>query len=306
MLPILQSSPAFSPLLYTPALWLYVSDSPATVTKAYTNITPTGSGTSGTSTITASATVATFVPIGAKLRIGGADIYTVTNVVTTTITISGTLSTNYVAQALAVEAVSQLNDKSTNGYNATQSTDSLKPVYVPAIRNNKDALWYGNSGLSVPSGIFPIPNGANTMFVVSQSTLADANDRSIITLSEGGSGRYVLKYSLTANEVHFTNNTSNTNPVIATGVTKANWNLFTTSFNGTTGLTIAVNSGSDFTASTGAAENGCNAAAIGANGGITTAFMRGYIGEVIIYNRLLNSNEIAQVKAYLRNQWGLL
>lgn len=288
-----------------PILWLDGAN-PAYITRSYADIVPTGSGTSGTTTITASASVSAVIPVGAKLRIGATDIYTVSAVSTTTITTVETLTATYTAgSALAVQAVSKWKDKSGNINSVIQNTDSLKPVYAPNIRNGNSCIWFGADGLAIPSGVFPVPNGANTIFIVAQSTLVDANDRAMLTLSEGGNGRYVLRHSAVSGEINFVNNTSNTNPVTATNIVKANWNVYTGSFNGTSGLTLAVNAGSNFTASTGAAENGCDAGSVGANGPINTAFFRGYIGEVIVYDKLLNSAEIAQVKAYLANKWSV-
>lgn len=107
MFPVLNSSPIFSPLLYTPVLWLSSSD-PSTITKSYQNLAATGSGTIGTTTITASADQTNLIQAGEKLRIGGTDIYTVATVATTTITTVETLSNTYTAgSVLALIQVDQ-------------------------------------------------------------------------------------------------------------------------------------------------------------------------------------------------------
>src|SRR5882757_11063268 len=105
MLPILHGCIANSinPALTGMNLWLDGNDT-STITKAYQNITPTGSGTSGTHTITASATMANLALIGNKFRIGGIDIYTISAISTVTITIVETLTATYAAgSALALD-----------------------------------------------------------------------------------------------------------------------------------------------------------------------------------------------------------
>lgn len=113
------------------ARW-YDSAASSTITKAYQDIAPTGSGSITTNTITASSSVATIVPIGSVIRIGGTDTYTVSNVVTTTITTVEPLSATYSAgSALALDKVSQWDDKTRQFVNAVQGTASLQPVYIP-------------------------------------------------------------------------------------------------------------------------------------------------------------------------------
>lgn len=137
---------------YAPAVWYDCSDV-STITKAYQNITPTGAGISGSTTITASASVTNIVPVGSKLRIDGTDIYTVSNVSTTTITTVETLTATYNAgSALALDKVSQINDKSGRGYHATQATIALQPVYVPNVQNGKSVVDFIQLGACMSIG----------------------------------------------------------------------------------------------------------------------------------------------------------
>ncbi len=155
--------------LANPVIW-YNPGISTTLTKAYRNLTQTGTGTSGTTIITANSSVANLVQAGQIIRIGGTDTYTVASVSTVTINTVQTLSTNYVAQALALDGVSQMNDISGNSNTATQSTDANKPTYSPLLINNTPALVYDstNSVMTVATsatsdGIF---NAGGTMVFV--------------------------------------------------------------------------------------------------------------------------------------------
>lgn len=63
-------------------------------------------------------------------------------------------------------------------------------------------------------------------------------------------------------------------------------------------LTFSANAN---TATSGAA----NTLNVGANDGGNGNYLHGYIGEMMIWTRTLNTAEIAQVENYLKTKWGL-
>jgi hypothetical protein len=285
--------------------WIDYSDV-NTITKAYGNISQTGSGTSGTTTITASSTVANIVQIGMKIRIGGTDIYTVSNVVTTTITTVETLSATYTAgSALALDQISQVNDKSGLGNNYTQSTNSKKPVYTPSILNSKPvAIFNGANVMAAPSGLFSLPNGGNTSFVVSKRNTETGAQQYITTLTAGGVARRHFRYAGTAGSIAFWNSNAAPGTEIAkTGNTNTNFNIIRGLRNGTT-LTVAVNNGSAVSNTNGASASDVDGGYIGS---LTDAssWLIGAVAEEIDYNRVLTAAEIIQVNRYLSAKYAI-
>lgn len=294
---LLYSASSNPPLPVLDGLRLYLdSFDSATITKTYQNIVATGSGTIGTTTITASATVADRVQAGMKLRIGGTDIYTVSTVVTTTITTVETLSATYTAgSALALDRISQWNDKSGYGNHATQATVLKQPIYNPARLNGKAVVTYdGVSGFSLPSGLYTIPNGDNTMFFVDKH-IGAINIFLIHMTEAGGSRQYIIQS--TAGQNYYLNNTTGTGQVALTGVTNSNPQIIMSQLSGTT-QKLAVNNGTPVTNTNGAYESGINAAGLGANSTVASFHLTGDMAMVLIYNRALTDAEIISV-----NQW---
>jgi hypothetical protein len=125
------------------------------VTKAYQTLSATGSGTSGTTTITSTSNIGTGTNSGCKIRIGATDIYTISGISGTTITTIETLTSTYGAgSALALDKESQILDITSNGNNAVQATASAQPIYCPAGINGKDVIVFdtaNNPVLQIPS-----------------------------------------------------------------------------------------------------------------------------------------------------------
>lgn len=292
-----------SPILKNLQLWLDSSDI-QTITKAYQNLAATGSGTSGTKIITASADQTSLIQPGEKLRIGGVDIYTVSSVATTTINTVEILTNDYITQVMALDRVSQWNDKSGNGHNATQGTALAQPVYTPAIQNGKAVLTFDGTAntLILPSGLYSIPAANNTMFVVSKQGTNNGDYGLIDFLNSfSGSFRYVLDGETTPGRMQFINGTNSTGTVLD-NVIRTNANIFT-AFRNATILSLSVNNGVPSTANTGNNSPGVAIANIGSYSGVS-GFLLGSVAEILIYNRALSASEILQINLELKSKWG--
>lgn len=122
----------------------------SSIIRAYQVLTGTATGTSGASTIAISNSQALFIFAGMRIRLGGTDVYKVVSVATsgtTTVTISGTLSTNYVSVTAEVERISQWSDISGNANHFVQATVANQALY------NAGAVF----GVSNPNGLNGIP-----------------------------------------------------------------------------------------------------------------------------------------------------
>ena len=102
--------------------------------------------------------------------------------------------------------VSSWNDLSGNGNDVTQSTQAMKPLWDENTKNGRAVLDFdGGDTLSIPSGVFSIPNGDNTIFVVSKS---DTVTGKVITLTDSADIKYEFDYLDGTNPFQFQSNDS--------------------------------------------------------------------------------------------------
>lgn len=286
------------------ALWLDSSDT-TTITKTYQNLAATGSGVSTTKIITASTDQTNLIQPGEKLRIGGTDIYTVASIATTTITTVEVLINNYVAQPMALDRISQWNDKSGNGYNATQGTASKQPVYNAGQLNGKSVLDFnGSNTLVLPSGVYSIPNGANTSFFVAKRNSESGFPARIVAIDQSTNFKYLLTYGATSGDALF-GNTNTASFATLPGNINTNYQIITGKYDGGTGLYVQSNNGTPATNLLGMAVNTADNSYIGSAGDINR-YLLGSIAEIRIYNCALSAGEILYVNTLLKSKYGIL
>jgi hypothetical protein len=282
---------------------LLVKYDAASVTKSYVNLSQTASGISGASTITMSSSVAAVVFIGMKIRLNGTDEYTVTDVVTTTVTISGTLSTNYsVGTAAAVEKVSSWTDLSGKGNHATQSTDGNKPRYKPAGINSLPTLKFdstNNTWLDLPSGFYNKIAGTNigrqqTIFAVAKQVTQDSlglilrTDALFLGYTTIGAGS--IAYGVTT-------------IIIPGDLTTTNFHIFRGT-RSNSNLNVNVDRNAFSTTGTGASANAQTFGSIG-RASLGSTHLNGEIAEIQVYNALLSDSDIATIENTLSTKYNI-
>ena len=210
----------------------------------------------------------------------------------------------YDAFTTAAGVVNSWADKSGNGNHATQGTGSKQPTCTASQQAGKNGLIFDNGDtLVLPSGLFTIPNGANTLFAVAKLASEAAVTDRIIELSEAGSPRWNLLYLTTAGQIQFLSRTGNSLSVVSTGNTNTNTNIIMGRRSGTT-QAIAINNGTETADTNGANESGCDAGYIGSRLD-TDGYLNGTIFEILIYNRSLSAAEIIRINRYLSNKWSI-
>ena len=206
-------------------------------------------------------------------------------------------------------AISSWIDKSGQRISFDQGTGSKQPTYIRnAVGSNSAVSFDGNNdALSNGSALTSILSrtGNSTICVAFQSAL-----------SSGVAGSLVSSYSSSSNRLTLMRSTSN-----FIGMYKYDGSAYTganTSFTDTSSTHVEVgicNAGTlsnylDNTLSVGTNTSGNTggtvATTIGARTGEAGAFWQGYIMEVIIYSRVLSSDEQASITKYLANKWGIL
>lgn len=196
--------------------------------------------------------------------------------------------------------VSQWDDKSSAGNNVTQGVADDQPTTNATTHNSRNVLDFDgtNDFLLIPSGLYGIPAGNNTTFMVVKSNLAETVQR-MLFLGISGSTKMGFTYEVTAGVVLFIHGGA---PQV-TGVTESNFNIFRGRRSGTTEA-ISLNGATEVT-DTSAVDNTANEASIGSYRHGSDNFLNGSIAEVLIYNRSLTSAEITSVEVYLSNKWGI-
>jgi len=189
-------------------------------------------------------------------------------------------------------SVSQMNDKSGSGFHATQGTALNQPITGTRTINGLNCLDCDgvNARMEVPSGMYGIANGPNTLFAVFAKDVAgDTNDAAI----SGNSANWGVR--ITATQVSYRNFAAVNKNV--TPDTSAH-------------ICIGIRSGTSQSVYYDGGVPGTNASAI--DGTLTNLRspasdgpLDGRWGEVITYARDLTDAEINQVGNYLAAKWGI-
>lgn len=198
--------------------------------------------------------------------------------------------------------VSQWNDKSGNGNNVTQGTGSAQPTTNVSTSNGKNVLNFdGGDSFDIPSGLFTVADGSNTVFVVSRRTSEDASQDLIFNFMTGATNKFLMLYSATGGQIDYRSNNTPLGSASNTGNTNTDFNIVRGRRSGTT-QAIAVNGGAESTNTNGENISGIDDAFLGSLDG-TTQFLTGSIAEVLMYDRSLSTAEITAVENYLTNKW---
>lgn len=269
----------------------------STITKGYVTKAQTATGTSGASSFTTSADISADLFPNMLVRLAGTDVYTISTVSGTTVNITGTLSTNYSASALAVEGISQWNDKSGNGNHATQGIGSYQPGYIPNDYSSNAAVsFFGSQTMALPSSYYNnIGTGQCTLFASSKCNL-QVHFGFITDAQVSGVTDFGIHYtSLSTGGVSMRhdNTGSSTNKL----VTNTNWAVIRGRRNGTT-QAISHNNSTETTAAI--ADNLTLTSA-----GLGISFLDAHVMDIIIYNTDLGTTDRNAVQQYMAAKCGV-
>jgi hypothetical protein len=221
----------------------------------------------------------------------------------------GADTSTYVPNAMDEGQITQWTDKSNFAHNANPNGGSAKPTYENTVLQNGYGYleFDGNDELSVNP--FTALDGATawSMFVVANVT--DLTTDSGLTGTENGDFRIRIDAngatSLRADPTAFVYANAGT-------ITEDTWHLWSLIYDGSLSGTARLVGRLDKTALTNytgtpaaSVTAGSNTMFIGRDGFDADYYHDGYIAEVIMFNRALNSTEYANVENYLTTKWGL-
>lgn len=199
--------------------------------------------------------------------------------------------------------VSQWNDKSGNRYNVTQGSGALQPTTGSNTINGHNVLTFNGSVTltnTTATNLLLLPNGNNTVFAVSTSSL-DTTFEDIYAISDAGGPRNRLSYAASSQTMAFDN--GNVAQVTKGSIVKSTPFILTGRRNGSNQF-ISVNNGTENTNASAVSASGATVFAIGSDNSVS-GFLTGKIAEIIIFNRSLSASEIAQINRYLSRKWSI-
>jgi hypothetical protein len=202
-------------------------------------------------------------------------------------------------------SVSQWDDKSGNGYNVTQATAANQPTTGSTTINGRNVISFdGGDSISYTATTVTL-NQPNSVFAVVSSDSGVTGTRSVVN---GTGATNALVYVTASSERRvgiwasppggqvvtssLTALTDQTQPAVIGGI-----------FDGSSSR-IRLNGASSGAVNAGTMAKG-GGFRIGANAAETGEFWIGKIAEVLFFDSLLSSNEIADVETYLAAKWGV-
>ncbi|MFC1659709.1 LamG-like jellyroll fold domain-containing protein, partial [Pseudomonadota bacterium] len=200
--------------------------------------------------------------------------------------------------------ISTWSDKSGSGNDVSQETTDNQPDYDTTGLNSKPSILFtGSEYLRDESGSssFVFDGTADySIFVVIKSNDLTTDQR-ILARWGSGNGQYALS-TLSSSKIHFYRNVSPWGMVHNTIINTSNAYYISYTYD-STNINGYIN-GIGQSATYGAVATSSYKLTLGARSDLVEHF-KGYISEVLFYNKALNSTEINEVEVYLSNKWGI-
>lgn len=209
------------------------------------------------------------------------------------------------AQAVdATDLESWFSINPTTTYVTLSST--VSPTYEEKVVNNLPIVRFASGDyFTIPSGNLPTGSEPYTAFFVANISAASCN--CAILSSQDGDGNF-FGFNGSGNFVNsWTNSSSTQTATSGTTVTAGKFYIFGARYAGGTSTSLIVSTDNTDTTGTVVAtktDSGANQVVGGNFDGTTlTSPFVGDLGEIIIYGRLLDSDEISDIRKYLSKKW---
>lgn len=196
-------------------------------------------------------------------------------------------------------AITQFKDRAGNGnHTAVQSTSANQAELIQDAQNGRQvARFDGDDYYLLPSGLYDIPNGNNTIFVVSRLGLSAAGVTNYLINMTGTGGMFLGQSGGGFGSYR----NSSGSAVLKFGNTFTNFGI-------TYGARDGVNQYFNYaegTATTNTNASSVSDISVGSIGALddSTFGYTGDICEILIYDRYLSTPEVELVNTYLRNKW---
>ena len=211
---------------------------------------------------------------------------------------------NTITKAGAPETVSQWDDKSGNGHNATQGTASLQPEFVTDAANGLPVLRFDGSDdiLNLPSVVIT-GTVARTFFLVCRGDTSTDGGMVSLTTSAGAGELYVVTDEVALRVISgnriFVEDTVDPTTYFVLTIQNAASSTVEDTLGRRDGVVMTEASATPEPIDTGSAGTTSFGPLPGSN------FYDGDLAEVIMYDRDLSESEMQSVERYLGVKWGI-
>lgn len=204
-------------------------------------------------------------------------------------------------------AIASWTDQFNVGGAATQGSGANQPVCTANQQGGKNTLLFsGTKALILPSTLYTIPNGPNTVVAVSNCTDVTAQRR-IIQLADAGAGRLKLGYGAPDGGpnpvISYANNTNGLIGTVSATITNSNYTVSVGQYVGSN-TSVEVNNSTPAVTANGNNVPSITSGAIGATAALAAPLIGG-IAELILWNRALSTAEITALLYYLYQKWSI-
>lgn len=207
--------------------------------------------------------------------------------------------------------ISQWNDKSPNGRHATQTNASQRPTLSSNIQNGLSVVSFNGTTSGMTSNI-SLTQNALTGFIVYRRNSGGNDYGRAFSLRRQDNEDYNTtdSFEIHASAVSFNSVTPpliggyrNSSAIGSIPISYGTPYLMHFTLNGTS-FNIN-NSGSTASGTTESSSINATLQGIGSDGKIADRSLNGWIGEHILYNRVLTTQEINNIRSYLSTKWGV-
>lgn len=203
------------------------------------------------------------------------------------------------------DLIYQINDKSGNSVNATQTTAGARPAYKTNILNSKSAGYSANAGTYYMSHAYPL--GTATDFTIFAAVVWVDNTGTYPGLFGGAWNNIALH--TTGNGLTYAGTDVTNRVATSSGFVGFNTDIlisFKKSGTSAGNLSLYKNAGTPVVNTGKTASNPSSATMALFNFQVATQYaMKGYFYEYIIYNTALSDTDRGTVETYLNNKWAI-
>ncbi|MBL0146962.1 MAG: T9SS type A sorting domain-containing protein [Chitinophagaceae bacterium] len=211
--------------------------------------------------------------------------------------------------------IQQWNDQSANGYNVTQTVAASKPIWEQYAFNGKPALFFdgstGDKNLNNITQNLVGSGSARTIFIVAQKKCEWSDGGTLFSFRKTPLMGALMWYSTGGNLYTYTDGQTTTNNATVDNsllnIAYINPTFFTYLVpTQNAKIDLYLNGTQQSVSQVGniASENGTNGFTVGAREDFGSQGWKGWIAEVIVYDRALTTTERQSVESYLQTKYG--
>ena len=197
------------------------------------------------------------------------------------------------------------NKEGTSARNLNQATGGSQPLWLSASQNGLDTIDFVSSRFILTDTNLTAITAPITMFIVCKIPSSSATVHHSMSERIDTGGHFHTFYKETNDSIRFSNTTGG-RLIISSPPSLESWNYVTVVGNDTAGFirtngVLEVTNPAAPTGTSGTYSGIC----VGRYNMQVGYYWQEEIGEIIIYDKLLNATEINEVENYLATKWGL-